>query len=176
MKLSKAFPLALATAVALLALTLGLRAASTSSADSPELREATKTVLSEVYTIDRKYRSMMGPYSTQKVKLGDGGEELVWITGDRADMVAADGESRLAQDFMCHSNLDIDVDAHMDVAMEDDAFRHHLRDAALDDVFFHLEVGNAVAEEAAGMSELLIDMNVVTGPRELLRGGKACRP
>ena len=72
-----------------------------------------ETVLSEVYTVDRKYRSMMGPYSEQDIVLGDAeNPELLWITGYRAVMVGPEGEQPMAQDFMCHSNLDIDVDAH----------------------------------------------------------------
>ena len=37
---------------------------------------------------------------------------------------------------------------------------------------FHLEVGNAVAQQAAGLGVLLIDMDVVAGARELLRASK----
>ena len=85
------------------------------SAPGPTLEESIEsaTVLSEVYRIDRKYRSMMGPFSEQEIRL-DGGEEesLLWITGYRAVMVGADGQQPAEQQFMCHSNLDIDVDAH----------------------------------------------------------------
>lgn len=74
----------------------------------------TKTVLSEVYNVDRKYRSMMGPFGQQQVHLGEDGAEpeLVWITGYEAVMVAADGTRPMPQDFMCHSNLDVDLDVH----------------------------------------------------------------
>lgn len=72
-----------------------------------------ETLLSEVYTIDRKYRSMMGPYSQREVRLGEvDAPELVWIVGYEASMVDASGEGAMPQDFMCHSNLDIDVQAH----------------------------------------------------------------
>ena len=71
------------------------------------------TVLSQVYHVDRKYRSMKGPFSEQPILVGDPrSEELVWITGYQAVMVEADGKSSAAQEFRCHSNLDIDVDAH----------------------------------------------------------------
>jgi hypothetical protein len=94
--------------------------------------QRTETVLSPIYTVDRKYRSMMGPYSEQQILL-DGvpepgsedfaqGEDppppagddpdLLWITGYRAVMVGADGSEPAAQEFMCHSNLDLDVLAH----------------------------------------------------------------
>ncbi len=57
--------------------------------------------------------------------------------------------------------------------MEGDAFGFHLRDAAVDQVLLHLEVGNAVAQQPAGLGVLLEDMNVVSGARQLLGGGQA---
>jgi hypothetical protein len=70
-------------------------------------------VLSKVYHVDKKYRSMMGPSSTDRFTLGDANkDELVWITGYEAVMVGADGKSPMPQEFMCHSNLDLDPLAH----------------------------------------------------------------
>ena len=60
--------------------------------------------------------------------------------------------------------------------MERDALRLHLFDAALDVALLHLEVGNAVAQQAAGMRVLLVDMHLMAGARELLRAGEARRP
>ena len=40
----------------------------------------------------------------------------------------------------------------------------------------HLEVGDAVAQQAAGLGEFLEHMHVVAGARELLRAGHAGRP
>lgn len=81
--------------------------------DAPILRPSEKTVLSKVYTVDQKYRSMMGPQSMQQILLGDPDKpELVWITGYKAVMVGADGETEMPQEFMCHSNLDINVGSH----------------------------------------------------------------
>lgn len=82
-----------------------------------EVPTVSKTVLSRTYEIDRKYRSMMGPYSQESVRLVEGEplaaeDELLWITGYRAVMVQADGEAPQRQEFMCHSNLDIDPIAH----------------------------------------------------------------
>ena len=68
--------------------------------------------------------------------------------------------------------LDGEIAADMDVAMEGDALGLHLLHAALDDVFLHLEIGDAVAEQAAGIGVLLVDMHVMAGAGELLRGGK----
>ena len=39
----------------------------------------------------------------------------------------------------------------------------------------HLEVGNAIAQQAAGLGVLLVDMHLMAGARELLRAGEARR-
>src|SRR6202022_797271 len=56
-----------------------------------------------------------------------------------------------------------------------DAFGFHLRDAAVDDILLQLEVGNAIAKQAAGLGVFLVEMHVVAGARELLRAGHAGR-
>ena len=71
--------------------------------------------------------------------------------------------------------VDRQRDADMDAVMEGHAFGLHLRDAAVDVHLLHLEVGNAVAQQAAGLGPALIDMHVVAGARELLRAGEARR-
>ena len=68
-----------------------------------------------------------------------------------------------------------DIDADIGAVMEGHAFGFHLRDAAVDMDLFHLEVGNAVAQQAAGLGPALIDMHVVAGARELLRAGQTRR-
>jgi len=83
-----------------------LLAASTASA-------AEKQFLSNVYTIDRKYRSMEGPSSVQTVFLGDRAHpELLWITGIRTEMVAEDGVTPQLPELMCHVNVDLDANKH----------------------------------------------------------------
>ncbi len=84
------------------------------SVDAPAQQVESQSWLSEVYTIDRKYGSMMGPYGTRQLTLGAEGapRELLWVTGYRAVMVGEDGETPVLQDFMCHSNLDLDPEAH----------------------------------------------------------------
>jgi hypothetical protein len=70
-------------------------------------------VLSEVFTIDRKYRSMQGPEGTTTGALLDSDPpELLWIIGYRAVMVDADGTTQMPQDFMCHANLNFDMEEH----------------------------------------------------------------
>ena len=67
------------------------------------------------------------------------------------------------------------IDADMGAVMKHHAFGLHLRDAAVDVMLLHLEVGNAVAQQAAGLGVFLVDVNVVAGARELLRAGQARR-
>jgi len=74
---------------------------------------AEKQVLSKVYTIDRKYRSMEGPSSVEKVYLGNTTRpELLWITGIRTEMVAEDGTTPQLPELMCHVNVDLDANRH----------------------------------------------------------------
>ena len=60
-------------------------------------------------------------------------------------------------------------------AVEDDALGLHLLDAPVDVVLLELEVGNAVAQQAAGLGALLVDMHLVADARELLGAGEAGR-
>lgn len=113
-------------------------AASARSLEAIEAAERTQTVLSRVYRVDQKYRSMMGPYEMVDVTLGsaedgtagvsDGGDpdDVLWITGYRAEMVSADGETPMPQEFMCHSNLDIDVASHQQALDADVTFSPRL--------------------------------------------------
>jgi len=74
---------------------------------------AEKQFLSNVYTIDRKYRSMEGPSSVQTVYLGDRSHpELLWITGIRTEMVTEDGTTPQLPELMCHVNVDLDANRH----------------------------------------------------------------
>ena len=71
------------------------------------------TLVSPVYHVDKIYRSMMGPSSNNNFNFpGVGENEIVWITGFKAVMVGEDGETPVSQEFMCHSNLDMDVKRH----------------------------------------------------------------
>lgn len=72
-----------------------------------------KQVLSPVYSIDRKYKSMEGPQATQTIYLGDPSKpELVWITGIRTEVVGEDGHTPALPELMCHMNVDIDPLMH----------------------------------------------------------------
>lgn len=103
------FGVGLAALVVIIAVLVLLR----SGTSTFEGGEKGLTVLSETYEIDRIYRSMKGPESTQELSLSDDGErDLIWIKGFKAVMVEPDGESPMSQEFMCHSNLDFDIGNH----------------------------------------------------------------
>jgi len=93
-------------------------AAGADAAEPPRSTPEPKSArfLSKTYLIDRKYKSMMGPQSSQTVYLlRTASPELLWVTGFKAVMVGADGEAPISQEFMCHSNLDIDMNIHQRV-------------------------------------------------------------
>ena len=78
----------------------------------PALAE-TQQVLSQAYTIDKKYRSMEGPASVITVHLGDQERpELVWLTGIKTEVVGEDGKASAPQEMMCHLNVEIDAQKH----------------------------------------------------------------
>ena len=69
--------------------------------------------LSPVYTVDREFRSMSGPFHIQTLVFPKHDPpELLWITGYSTEVVAADGKSPMPQDFMCHANLDFHAQRH----------------------------------------------------------------
>jgi len=78
------------------------------------LREdAITRVLSATYQVQGLYRSMLGPYSTERLTVLDRPQpELVWLTGYNAHMVAEDGQTEMPQRYMCHSNLDFNPGVH----------------------------------------------------------------
>lgn len=68
--------------------------------------------LSDLYTIERKYKSMEGPSSMKRVTLLDGPPELLWITGVKTEMVEEDGTTPQLPELMCHVNVDLDAERH----------------------------------------------------------------
>ncbi len=85
---------------------------STTRASAPPVQR--KTVLSPEYYIDKKYRSMEGPYGQQKVYLADPSKpELLWITGYETEVVDPADGSKVSQEYMCHANLDVKPGPYM---------------------------------------------------------------
>ena len=64
-----------------------------------------RVVLSRVFHIDRKYRSMMGPTAMGPFKIDPSTRELLWITGFRSRVVGLDGRAPADQELLCHTNL-----------------------------------------------------------------------
>lgn len=78
--------------------------------------EQSTDIMSELFIIDQEYKSMKGPKSHVRGSLLDvDPPELVWVTGYKAVMVDAEGETQLPQEFMCHANLNIDKERHKEV-------------------------------------------------------------
>lgn len=70
-------------------------------------------LISRVYHVDRVYKSMQGPWGENRLELLDvESPELVWITGVRVSMLAADGHQPMPDWFMCHANFDFDSMEH----------------------------------------------------------------
>ena len=84
--------------------------------------------------------------------------------GCSAPPAKQDGVVVLAECF------DGNVDADMGIGQERYTFGPHLVDAAVNHVFFQLEVRDAVAQQAADAVVLLEDGDRVPGAAELLRG------
>ncbi|HEY2092446.1 MAG TPA: peptidylprolyl isomerase [Thermoanaerobaculia bacterium] len=80
--------------------------------DAPLVR--TYVYLSPTYTIDKKYRSMEGPGSTESIYIDAQQEppELLWIVGVKTEMVGEDGETPQLPELMCHVNVDLDATKH----------------------------------------------------------------
>jgi hypothetical protein len=70
-----------------------------------------------------------------------------------------------------HRHIDADVHART----EDHAFAFQLADALVDQMLFHLEVGDAIAEQAADAIRLLEHCGCMPGACELLGAGEAGR-
>lgn len=73
------------------------------AAEGPEVHSV--SFLSQPYSVDRIYKSMMGPSGRSKIRLREGAPELLWITGYRAEIVGPDSGEPVSAEFMCHSNL-----------------------------------------------------------------------
>ncbi len=75
---------------------------------------STLTVTTPAFTIEKRYRSMEGPFAEYAVRVdgkpatAPGARELWWWKGARIEILD-DGGAVLDQEFMCHLNIDVDV-------------------------------------------------------------------
>ena len=103
----------LALAVASLCACVGNALSQTTRQVRHEGGLRTLEIYSPLLKVDRIYKSMEGPFRTQNVNFRDNGRPLlIWILGYRADIVSADGQAALSQEFMCHSNLELNTETH----------------------------------------------------------------
>jgi hypothetical protein len=72
-----------------------------------------KTIVTPRFHIDKIYTSMMGPSSSQKFSLIENEpRQLLWITAYKSRVLDANNPKTELKDFMCHSNLNIDIKSH----------------------------------------------------------------
>ena len=73
-------------------------------------------VYSDAFTIDTTWASMQGPYRVMNVTLTDSTtHEIVWVVGYEAAIVDADSKAPKSSEFMCHSNVDLDMARHRQI-------------------------------------------------------------
>ena len=165
--------LASAAAAAALYVALGAPASRGGEPSAEQLAAAshTKTVWSEVYTIDRKYRSMMGPSGDQDVVLLDvEPAELLWITGYEAEMVGPDGQSPQLPELMCHSNLDLDVGTHQAVLGTNEAFSMRLFTLSQGQLSARFPAGFGIpimSTETLDLTTQVLNLNIEDQPLEV---------
>ena len=71
---------------------------------------------SDAFTIDTTWASMQGPYRVMDVTLTDTTtHEIVWVVGYEAAIVDADSREPKSSEFMCHSNVDVDMARHRQI-------------------------------------------------------------
>lgn len=92
-----------------------IAAACRDASDTPPPVE-TKVVYSDAFTIDTTWASMQGPYHVIEVQLADStSHELLWVVGYEAAIVDADTREQKSSEFMCHSNVDLDMARHREI-------------------------------------------------------------
>ena len=103
----------LALAAASLCIVVGEAHAQTTRQIRHEGGLRTLETYSPLLKVDQIYKSMEGPIGSRIVNFLDKGDPvLLWLLGYRVDIVSADGQTVLSQEFMCHSNLELDTEAH----------------------------------------------------------------
>lgn len=103
-----------AARIAILAVEASVAAACSSAPALPPVES--RVVYSDAFTIDTFYASMQGPYRVMKVQLADSAShELLWVVGYEAAIVDADTRELKSPEFMCHSNVDLDMARHRQI-------------------------------------------------------------
>jgi len=96
-----------AISISLSIATLALAVVSTADERGDSIGDSVE-FKTKIFTMSEVYKSMFGPEDNERLGLtGAKGErpEIVWITGIRAEMVGADGETPESPEYFCHSNF-----------------------------------------------------------------------
>src|SRR5688572_25185303 len=113
MRATAVYSLRLAAPVTAFAIAAATAACGGSAMPAPV---ESRVVYSDAFTIDTTWASMQGPYRVLKVQLADStSHELVWVTGYEAAIVDADTREEKSSEFMCHSNVDLDMARHRQI-------------------------------------------------------------
>jgi hypothetical protein len=131
-----------------------------------------KTVLSPVYEVDKIYKSMQGPQSTKELTLRDDAElELLWVVGFEAIIVEPKGTERVSQEFMCHTNLDIDPTLHQEL-FDDEDKRLTGRLFTLSQGQYRIDLPKGfgipiLSSELMSLNTQVLNLNIKEGKREV---------
>lgn len=71
-----------------------------------ELSENKVVFTTPTFVISNIYKSMQGPKSDQFIVIDDRKEELLWLTSFRTQAFRTDEETRLPNDYVCHTNFE----------------------------------------------------------------------
>ncbi len=145
-------------------------AAASAAATGPKVYE--HVVLSKEYEVDRLYRSMEGPSSVQRVALGPEPHkrELLWIVGFEALMVDPVGDNAVSQEFMCHTNLDVDVLKHQETFADDKPITGRLFTLSQGQYRIDLPPGTGipiVSDELLDVNTQVLNLNQRDGKRSV---------
>jgi hypothetical protein len=101
------------SSLATFAFACGLAACATTP---PKPLVESRVVYSDAFTIDTTWASMKGPYRVIDVTLTDTAtHDIVWVVGYEAAIVDADSREPKSSEFMCHSNVDLDMARHRQI-------------------------------------------------------------
>jgi len=81
--------------------------APTAATPEPAADPLLTQFISKPFHVNQKWKSMEGPsHQTPVVISQSRGLEYLWFRGYRTEIIPADGDGTVSQEFMCHNNLD----------------------------------------------------------------------
>lgn len=130
----------------------------------PAPKVYTRKVLSKSYHIDKRYPSMKGPSSLQKVKLLEVDKpELLWIVGYKAIVMDREGNKQVSQEFMCHSNLDFEPRGYWEAFKSDASMSGRLFTLSQGQQDVHFPAGTGIpvtSEMTLDLATQVLNLNI----------------